>query len=90
MKYIFKALCFLLLLTVLSLGIQACGSDDDEEETDIIPEQPAMTIFNDSRMDFLFHYFLDADVEVDIVLKSGDSCEIESGVTEIIIDGAYI
>jgi len=87
MKYFKKTMGLIIIVTLLTVGMQACNSDDSDEV--IVPEEPAITIINDSRMDLLIHYNLDTEVEVEAVIHSGEAYDIESGVASVTIDGGY-
>ena len=81
----------LLLIVALLILFAGCDpKDEDSENTYLLPQtEPAMVIYNDSKLDINISYIMDDDPDsyVDAKIPAGTEYEIEDGVKDITITG---
>jgi hypothetical protein len=88
---LFKIFLLCALLSVFG----SCITDDPSQEqlelqNEAGQEMPVITIINESAIDITISYMPDEDITVEAVILSGTEYEVESGVTEIFIDGGSL
>lgn len=83
-----KKLILILLIVVLFAGCNSSTSDDVDDDN-LVPAEPAMTIYNDSQLDVKISYVLEDDPEnfINANILAGTEYEIEDGVKEVTITG---
>lgn len=85
-----------ILLVALLFVFGGCVLDDPSPEQLELQAQarqaelPAIIIINESTLNISISYMPDEDVTVESVILAGSEYEIESGVTEIFIDGGSL
>jgi hypothetical protein len=91
---IMKIIRIFLVISLFVFG--GCVLDDPSPEQLELQAQagqaelPTITIINESTINISIRYMPDEDVTVEAVILAGSAYEVESGVTEVFINGGTL